>query len=138
MWQLPCIVFSHLLKAHPHVELLNLEKAHYSTIILLLQVNIIMNHHTLMMAFWILRDKAPPNELWQNIQAKYHHNLTLDRHFKNRKGAQWWWWWWQWHQHSWWSIKAPNDSDYLELWPQHPNFAINHLLKSQITKVSRS
>ncbi len=44
-----------------------------------------MNDHTLMKAFWILRDGAPLNELFE---LKYHHNLVWDRHFKNKRGAQ--------------------------------------------------
>jgi hypothetical protein len=35
-------------------------------------------------------------------------------------------------------IKAPNDSDYHELQPEHPNFAINHPPRSLIIRASQS
>jgi hypothetical protein len=34
------------------------------------------------------------------------------------------------------TIEAPNDSDYHELWPQHPKLAISHPPRSQITRAS--
>jgi hypothetical protein len=36
------------------------------------------------------------------------------------------------------AIEAPNDSDYHESQPQHPNSTINHLFRSQIKKASQS
>jgi len=91
-----------------------------------------------MMAFWILRDGAPLNELWQNIQGK---NIitTLcgtntseveegcnDDDDANDTNI---------HDEA---IEAPNDNDYHEPWPQHPNPAISHLPRSRITKASQS
>jgi len=36
------------------------------------------------------------------------------------------------------AIEAPNDSDYHEPQPRHPNLAISHPFRSQITKASQS
>ncbi len=36
------------------------------------------------------------------------------------------------------AIEVPNDSDYHEPWPQHPNSTISHPLRSWITKASQS
>jgi hypothetical protein len=36
------------------------------------------------------------------------------------------------------AIEAPNDSDYHEPQPQHPNSTISHLPRSQITRASQS
>jgi hypothetical protein len=36
------------------------------------------------------------------------------------------------------AIEVPNDNDYHEPRPQHPNSAINHPPRSQITKASQS
>jgi len=36
------------------------------------------------------------------------------------------------------AIEAPNHSDYHELRPQHPNFAISFLPRSRITRASQS
>ncbi len=34
-------------------------------------------------------------------------------------------------------LEAPNDSYYLEPWPQHPNYTISHPPRSQITRASQ-
>ncbi len=36
------------------------------------------------------------------------------------------------------AIETPNDSDYHEPWPQHPNSTISHLPRSQVTRASQS
>jgi hypothetical protein len=88
-----------------------------------------MNDHTLIMAFWILKDGAPP--IVTNIittlcgihisKAEEGCNDDDDENDTDIRNE---------------AIEDPNDSDYHELQPQHPNSTINHPPRSRITRAS--